>query len=135
VQAAVSADLAAAIVQAYSNYWTVRVAAMRDPSDTNIQLESVMAGDELQGAYKTLAQYRDVGDAFDTTVRHQIWITSATNDEAVIVDRYSGSTTRLDPVTRASVGSEHMIQNFSDRFVLQRIDGAWKVVRESPEGS
>jgi hypothetical protein len=135
VQAAVSADLAAAIVQAYSNYWTVRVAAMRDPSDTNIQLESVMAGDELQGAYKTLAQYRDVGEAFDATVRHQIWITSATTDEAVIVDRYSGSTTRLDPVTEASVGPEQMIQNFSDRFVLQRIDGVWKVVRESPEGS
>jgi hypothetical protein len=135
VQVALPVDLAAAIVQGYSNYWTVRIAAMRDPTDTTIQLDSVMAGDELQGAYKTLTQYRDVGEAFNTTVRHQIWITSATNDEAVIVDRYIGSTTRLDPVTQTSLGSEPIIQNFSDRFVLQKIDGAWKVVGESPEGS
>src|SRR5207253_2666435 len=81
VQAAVPSDLAAAIVQGYSNYWSVRVSAMRDPSDTTIHLESVMAGDELQSAYKTLAQYREAGAAFDTTVRHQIWITNATNEQ------------------------------------------------------
>jgi len=104
-------------------------------TDTNIHLESVMTGDELQSANKTLAQYRDAGDAFDTTVRHQIWITSATNEQAVIVDRYSGTTIRLDPVTGAPVGSEPIVQNFSDRFVLQNIDGVWKVVGESPEGS
>jgi hypothetical protein len=74
------ADLANAILQGYSNYWTVRLNAIRDPNDTSIDLESVMAGNELIGAQKTLAQYRDAGEAFDTSVKHTVWITNATAD-------------------------------------------------------
>src|SRR5579864_7608573 len=46
VQASMPPELAAAILQGYDNYWSVRVRAMGDPADTNIDLTSVMAGDE-----------------------------------------------------------------------------------------
>jgi hypothetical protein len=126
------ADLANAILEGYSNYWTVRLNAMRDP-DTSIDLASVMADKELAGAQKTLAQYRDGGEAFDATVKHTIWITRATAEEAVVVDRYSGKTTQLDPSTKEPLSPDPLIQNFSDRFLLRNMDGAWKVVQEEPE--
>jgi hypothetical protein len=127
------ADLANAILQGYSNYWTVRVNAMRDPQDASIDLGSVMAESELAGAQKTLAQYRDAGEAFQSDVKHTIWITDATPDEAVVVDRYVGNTVFLDPSTKEPLGSQPVVQSFSDRFLLKKIEGTWKVVQEEPE--
>jgi hypothetical protein len=127
------ADLANAILQGYTNYWTVRVNAMRDPADASIDLGSVMAGNELAGAQKTLAQYRDAGEAFHSDVKHTIWITDATRDEAVVVDRYVGTTVLLDPSTKEPLRSQPLVQSFSDRFLLRNIDGTWKVVQEEPE--
>jgi hypothetical protein len=126
-------DLGAAIVQGYANYWYVRIAAIRDPADTTVDLESVMAGNELVGARKTLARLRAAGEAGDTTVKHLIWITSASPEEAVVVDRYTAETIQLDPNTKAPLNSEPLIQHFADRFLLRNIDGAWKVVQEEPE--
>jgi hypothetical protein len=130
VQAAVPADLAAAIVQGYSNYWSVRVRAERDPSDATVDLESVMAGNELVGARRTLSEYVEAGEAFETSVKHQIWITSATTDQAVIVDRYSATTSKLDPETKIPLHSNPTVENRTDTFVLHRLDGVWKVVDE-----
>jgi len=130
VQAAVPADVAAAIVQGYSNYWSLRVQAERDPSDTTIDLESVMADNELIGARKTLSQYVDAGEAFDTSIKHQIWITSATADEAVIVDRYTATTSQLSPDTGLPTQSNPTVENRADTFLLHRLDGVWKVVDE-----
>ena len=127
------ADLANAILQGYTNYWTVRVNAMRDPADASIDLGSVMAETELAGAQKTLAQYRDAGEAFHSDVKHTIWITDATPDEAVVVDRYVGNTVFLDPNTKEPLSSQPVVQTFSDRFLLKNIDGTWKVVQEEPE--
>lgn len=127
------ADLANAILQGYTNYWTVRVNAMRDPGDASIDLASVMAESELAGAQKTLAQYRDAGEAFQSDVKHTIWITDATPDEAVVVDRYVGNTVFLDPTTKEPLASQPVVQSFSDRFLLKKIDGTWKVVQEEPE--
>lgn len=127
------ADLANAILQGYTNYWTVRVNAMRDPQDASIDLGSVMAESELAGAQKTLAQYRDAGEAFQSDVKHTIWITDATPDEAVVVDRYVGNTVFLDPSTKEPLGSQPVVQSFSDRFLLKKIEGTWKVVQEEPE--
>jgi hypothetical protein len=127
------ADLANAILEGYTNYWSVRVNAMRDPADASIDLASVMAGTELAGAQKTLAQYRDSGEAFHTDVKHTIWITDASSDEAVVVDRYVGNTVSLDPTTKEPLTSQPLVQSFSDRFLLKNIDGTWKVVQEEPE--
>jgi hypothetical protein len=133
VQAAVPAELAAAIIQGYDNYWSVRVRAMADPSDSSIDLESVMAGDELQTAHKTLADYRDAGEAFQTTVHHSIWITRATSDDAAVVDRFSGESIKIDPATRQPVSSNQIMEKFSSTFLLKNIDGTWKVVGQSQE--
>lgn len=51
---------------------------MGDPADTSIDLEFVMANDELSAAHETLAEYRDNGEAYQATIHHQIWITKAT---------------------------------------------------------
>jgi hypothetical protein len=133
VQAAVPAELAAAIIQGYDNYWSVRVRAMADPSDSSIDLESVMAGDELQTAYKTLADYRDAGEAFQTTVHHSIWITRATSDDAAVMDWFSGESIKIDPGTGQPVSSNQITEKFSSTFLLKNIDGTWKVVGQSQE--
>jgi hypothetical protein len=127
------ADLANAILQGYTNYWTVRVNAMRDPADASIDLGSVMAGSELAGAQRTIAQYRDAGEAFHSDVKHTIWITDATADEAAVVDRYVGNTVFLDPTTKEPLSPQPVVQSFSDRFLLRNIAGTWKVVQEEPE--
>jgi hypothetical protein len=124
------ADLASAILQGYTNYWTVRVNAMRDPTDPSIDLGSVMAGSELIGAQKTIAQYRDAGEAFASDVKHTIWITSASSDNAVIVDQFTSTTLRVDPDTKAPLDGTPSIENRTDTFEMQHVDGAWKVVDE-----
>jgi hypothetical protein len=131
VQAAVPPELAAAIINGYDKYWSVRVQAMGDPGNTAIDLESVMAGDELAIARKTLAEYRNDGEAFRTTVKHQIWITRATSDEAEVVDQYTATTLKVDPETKEPVEPQPEVEQLSGRFVLQALDGAWKVVTES----
>jgi hypothetical protein len=128
------ADLAQAILQGYSNYWTIRVQAMRYPEDLTVDLPSVMAGNELVGAQQTLAQYRDSGNAFETHVKHQVWITSATSQDAIVVDQYVANTTRLDPSTKDPLDATPMVEQYSDTFRLQNIDGTWKVVREDAGG-
>jgi hypothetical protein len=127
------ADLSQAILQGYSNYWTVRLNAMRDPNDASIDLESVMAGNELVGAQNTIARYQGEAEAGYATVHHTIWITSASPDSAVIVDRYTGNITPLDPNTGQPNGAAPVVQELSDRFFLKKIDGVWKVVQEEPE--
>jgi hypothetical protein len=133
VQAQVSPELASAILQAYNDYWSIRVRAMSDPANANIDLGSVMAGDELAIARKTLAEYRSGGDAFQTTVKHQIWLTRATVDEAEVVDQYTASTLKIDPATRFPVEPQPGVEQLTGRFVLQPLDGVWKVVAESYE--
>jgi hypothetical protein len=134
VQASLPADLAAEIVQGYSNYWSVRVQTQRDPTDATVDLEAVMADNELIGARKTLSQYIDAGQAFDISVKHQIWITSATADEAMIVDRYTATTSRLDPATKTPIQANPTVENRTDTFLLRRVGGAWKVVDEPSVG-
>ena len=124
------ADLANAILQGYTNYWTVRVNAMRDPQDDSIDLGTVMAGSELVGAQKTIDQYRNAHQAFESDVKHTIWITSASPDNAVIVDRFTATTLRVDPDTKAPLDDSPSVENRTDTFELQHLDGTWKVVDE-----
>ncbi len=107
---------------------------VRLPEDSTVDLPSVMAGNELVGAQKTLAQYRDAGNAFETHVKHQVWITSATSQDAIVVDQYVANTTRLDPTTKDALDAAPTVEQYSDTFRLQNIDGTWKVVREDAGG-
>jgi hypothetical protein len=132
VQAAVPADLAAQIIQGYDNYWSVRVQASGDPNNLSVDLGSVMADDELQAANETLAQYRQQGVAFSTTVHHQIWITAATANEATVVDRYVGQSVRLNLDSKQPDGSDPVTESYADAFALRNIGGVWKVVRQQP---
>jgi hypothetical protein len=124
------ANLASVILQSYTNYWNVRLQAIESPSDETIDLESVMAGNELEGARKTLAEMRDNNEAGYSDVKHTIWIVHATDRDAVLVDRYVAQTIKLDPESKAPLESEPTIEQYSDTFQLQNFGGAWKVVRE-----
>jgi hypothetical protein len=134
VQAQVSPDLASAILQAYNAYWSVRLRASGDPNDSSLELERVMDGEELETAKQALTKYRAAGSAFQTTVRHQIWITYATPTEATVVDRYTGNSTRLDLSTKQPDGSEPVVESYTEAFLLKSVDGVWKVVGTQPEG-
>jgi hypothetical protein len=131
------ADLANAILQGYTNYWTVRVNALSDPYDTSINLETVMGGTELETARQTIAHFRDIGETGVSNVHHQIWITSASPEQAVIVDRYTAQGQRVvvDPTTHVPLHGDQVIEDesYADRFLLQYVDGVWKVVAEEPE--
>jgi hypothetical protein len=104
---------------------------MEDPGNTAIDLDSVMVGDELTIARKTLAEYHDRGEAFRTTVKHQIWITRATGDEAEVIDQYTASTQKIDPETKEPTEPQPQVEQLTGRFILQASDGVWKVVTES----
>jgi hypothetical protein len=41
------ASLASTLLQGYTNYWNIRLQAIENPTDLSIDLESVMAGNEL----------------------------------------------------------------------------------------
>jgi hypothetical protein len=127
------ADLANAILQGYTNYWNVRVKAMRDPADTTIDLASTMAGTELVIARKTMADYQARGEAYSSDVHHEIWITSAGASDATVIDVYTVTSQPLDPETKEPMNSAPIVEHARDQFQLQLVDGAWKVVDEPPE--
>jgi hypothetical protein len=127
------ANLANAILQGYENYWAARVNAMRDPADTTIDLESTMAGTELGIARKTMADYQSRGEAYDSDIHHQIWITSADASQATVVDVYTVTSQPLNPETKEPLDSAPIVEHARDKFQLQVVDGVWKVVDEPPE--
>lgn len=130
VQAAIPADLAAAIVQGYSNYWTVRVNALHAPDPSNADLQGVMASTELSRAQQVLGSYQEQGMAYQSNVKHQIWITQASPDAATVVDRYVATSTRVDPSSLEPLDPSVTpnVENLTTTFSLQNIDGTWKVV-------
>jgi hypothetical protein len=73
---------------------------------------------------------RENNEAGYSTVKHTIWIVYATDQDAVIVDRYIAQTVKLDPDSKAPLEPEPTVEQYSDTFRLQNFDGAWKVVRE-----
>jgi hypothetical protein len=133
----IPANLANAILRAYQNYWSVRVNALNNPYDPTIDLASVMAGTELETARQTVAHSRDAGETGVSNVHHQIWITSASSQQAVVVDRYTahGQRVMVDPTTQLPLPGDPVKEDesYADRFLLQNIDGVWKVVAEEPE--
>ena len=82
MQAAVSADLAAAIVQGYSDYWTVEYI------DCAIQTASESGSGQRHGGYRAqaaLGRYLLNSETLakpptQADVKHQIWITQRNAD-------------------------------------------------------
>jgi len=127
---AIDPNLAAQVLQAYQSYWAVRLHAMDDPFAPDLNLDSVMAGDELEGARRSVAQYQDEGGAYQTQVDHNAEPEYITAKEALIVDQYRTSAVRLDPETKKPIDGQPLTEERTEAFLLQQIDGAWKVVGE-----
>jgi hypothetical protein len=135
VQVAISPELAREILQGYSDYWSVRVRAMRDPSDANLELDSAMAGTELARAQQVLADYQQQGKAYVVDVRHQIWITQATSTEAAVVDAYLATSLPVDPDTKQPLNPDAgpNIEYLQTTFLLENVGGSWKVTDQQGE--
>lgn len=129
--ASVDPNLAAEVINAYLRYWDVRVQAMADPTSTELNLESVMSGEELAGARKTLAEYAAQGRAYQTEVDHQLTITSLQGQQAIVLDHLGMRSQRVDPTTGAAItGMNPTEERQSTLFTLQYEGGLWRVVRE-----
>ena len=127
---AIDPHLAAQVLQAYQRYWAVRLHAMDDPFAPDLNLDSVMAGDELEGARRSVAQYQDEGEAYQTQVDHHAEPKYITDKEALIVDQYQTSAVKLDPQTKEPIDGQPLTEQRTEAFLLQQIGGAWKVVGE-----
>jgi hypothetical protein len=136
IQAVIPADLAGAILQGYSDYWSVRVLSLRTPDPANQELDRVMTGFELARAQEVLAGYQRDGKAYQSDIKHQIWITQATTSEAVVVDEYIATSVRLDPATMEPVNADASpnVEHLRTTFLLQNIGGRWKVADEREGG-
>jgi len=130
---AVDPALQAAVLQAYAQYWQVRARATEDPAAADLNLESVMADAELAAARETLAQYRDAGEAYQSHVAHQIYVTRITPEEAVILDQFTSTSVKLDPTTKAPLDEAQSVEQLKDSFLLHNLGGTWKVVAEHRE--
>jgi hypothetical protein len=129
IQAALPPDLAAAILEGYSNYWSVRVVSIRNPDPENEELEAVMTDTELARAREVLAGYQREGKEYEADVKHQIWITQATATEALVVDQYMATSVRLDPASGRPISSDNSpnIESLRTTFLLRNDGGRWKV--------
>lgn len=132
-QAVVDPNAAEAALKAYLAYWDVRVRAMADPSATDLDLESVMAGVELARAREVLGQWSQEGRAYRTEIDHQVRVATATPGEAVIFDQYVTTSIRIDPATKEPLGNEPAVEQLRTTFVLQKIGGTFKVADQRGE--
>ncbi len=123
----------AAVLQAYAQYWQVRARATEDPAAADLNLESVMADAELAAARETLAQYRNAGEAYQSHVAHQIYVTRITPEEAVILDQFTSTSVKLDPTTKAPLDEAQSVEQLKNSFLLHNLGGTWKVVAEHRE--
>ena len=127
--------ITAQVMQAYQDYWSVRLAAIRDPNGTTPNLESVMADTELARARQVLTEYRESGRAYGTSIEHHVEVMYIKPNEALLVDQFTSTSKKLNPETRQPLDDAPVVEQRRDPFLLRPVDGTWKVVDEPREGS
>lgn len=131
--AAVDPTIAAQVINAYLRYWDVRVQAMANPASTELSLESVMAGEELAGARKTLSDFAGDARAYQAEVDHRLRVLSVAADEARIFDQYDLTSVRIDASTGEPLpNASHVVEHLESTYVLRPDGGSWKVVGRAP---
>jgi hypothetical protein len=121
-----------AVEQAYLRYWDVYAAALLELDDS--RLSEVASADELRRIQDEITRYRRAGYAVRVRVTHNYVVVDVTADEARVADEMVDRSFRVDPVTKNPPQGPDVGTTVRDLFVLQRIDGVWKVtksVRES----
>ena len=126
-------EVAAAVSDAYSHYWSVRADAFLnlDPTD----LDQVAAGDELAALQKSINDFRAQGKALDTDVQHHFTVVTVIDDQAVVSDRFRDSSIYVSPDDHTPLpgqvkpDSPDTAPEVQALYKLELIDGTWKVVQ------
>src|SRR6266542_5709941 len=119
------------VEQAYLRYWDVYAAALLDLDDT--RLGEVASADELRRIQDEIAGYRRAGYAVRVQVTHNYVIVDITTNDARLADEIVDRSFRVDPVTKNPPQGSDEGESIRDLFVLQRIDGIWKIVKSVRE--
>ncbi len=120
-----------AVEQAYLRYWDVYSTALLELDAS--RLSEVASADELQRIQDEIARYKQAGYAVRVRVTHNYVIVDLTADEARVADEIVDRSFRVDPVTKNPPQGPDQGTTVRDLFVLQRIDGVWKVTRSVRE--
>jgi hypothetical protein len=114
------------IIDSYMRYWAVVADAAFRVDDS--QLPEVAAGEELERQRRGIADLRNQGHAARIVVDHQFGIGDATQSTATVFDKYESRSYFIDPKTKEPLGqTPEKPETVRMSFVLQRIDGAWRV--------
>jgi hypothetical protein len=115
-----------AIWQAYEEFWDARADALYELNAG--LLEPRMAGPALERERAGIESLRGQGQAQVIDIDHRAEMIEAVADEGVIYDPYRNRTYRIDATTKQRVEPEFEPETVNIAYLLQPIDGAWKVV-------
>jgi hypothetical protein len=120
------ASLQREIETAYLRFWEVRAEALFIPDAS--RLPEVMAGPALDREREQIDQLRARGQAAKLVVEHHIALRSAGPTTAVVYDEYVNKSYLVDAQTKEPVGTPGPGGIAKVSYVLEKIDGSWKVV-------
>jgi hypothetical protein len=126
-------EVAAAVSEAYLQYWSVRADALLALDPTG--LDQVAAQDELAALDNNIEADRAQGRALKTDVQHQFKVLTVVDNQAAVVDRFRDSSIYVTPGTtdplpgQMSPGSPDQAPQIGVLYKLELIDATWKVVQ------
>jgi hypothetical protein len=124
-------EVAAAVAQAYLNFFQVRADALFALDGS--QLDEVATGDALTGLESDIEQKKAAGHAIRIDVVHNYKVIDASDDLAEVADDYRDSSVFIDPETKQLLPGESVPSSPDDApevkviYQLQNINGVWKV--------
>src|SRR6266542_2470484 len=125
-------DMAAAVLDAYQRYWSVRADALLRLDPTG--LDQIATGDELAALDKNIEDLRAQGRAVKTDVQHHMSVLTAFDDKALVSDRIRDSSVYVSPEDNQPLPGEvapsspDEAPEVTSVYELELVDGTWKVV-------
>lgn len=114
------------VLDAYSNYWSVYAAALRDRDSS--RLAEVMTGPRLDRGLQEVADLAAQGRAIALMVESNPVVLEVRGDQALIADEYQNNSYYIDPETKQPAGATPSApETLKDTVTMQRVDGVWKV--------
>ena len=132
LNADVDPALAQTVLSAYLRYWNVRIYATDHPDAADLNLASVMAGDELGVARQAVADYAARPVNQQSQIHHHLVVLNMDPSRATIADEFTSTQNIFD--TAGNVVRGPYVETFRSQFVLEPVDGTWKVTQHIPGG-
>jgi hypothetical protein len=118
----------AEVEAAYLHSWDVYADAVLNLDDS--KLSSDYAGDALTVVVGDVEQLRAEGAVARMSVEHNYTIT-VQQGVAQVIDRYTNHSVKLDAATREAMEPDPN-EVVNEQYLLQKLDGTWKVIDISP---